>query len=365
MENYKLLIDEANEVQYEIVEELNESTGKSEKNYYIKGIFSTPDRKNRNGRIYSRSLWENAIAKWHRRVKENPKFALGEYQHPSRFEPDPMKAVMKIVELKLEDGYVKGKAKILNNDSNPQIAQLKTLIDEGLKIGVSSRGTGRLKGSIVEEFELSCYDIVPDPSDWNAMLDGITESVEKPLIYESSRDTWVCNENGCYLKESLPKIKINPFKPRDYYLDKLYESKSERELQILKQLFEKSEYAKLKDEEPSPEEKEKEKEELRNKEDKEKELSKEPEEPKEPGEPKVPEKPKEKENNDKEDKEKKKLEEARPTRISNIFLDMDKCKEFKLIDFRGSVSGFTAFIRYKDGNLYRFDVRPAKNEEML
>jgi hypothetical protein len=196
-QDYKLLIDEAHELNYEVVEEINESTGKSEKNYYVKGIFSTPDQKNRNGRVYSRNLWENAISKWKEKVKNNPKYSLGEFEHPSRFDPDPMKAVIKIVELDLKDGYVYGKAKILNNDANPQIAQIKTLIDEGLKIGISSRGSGRLKGQIVEEFNLSTYDLVTNPSDYNAMLDGITESVEQPLIYESVRDTWVCDESGC------------------------------------------------------------------------------------------------------------------------------------------------------------------------
>ena len=61
MNDYKLLIDEAHELNYEVVEEINESTGKSEKNYYVKGIFSTPDKKNRNGRVYSRNLWENHL----------------------------------------------------------------------------------------------------------------------------------------------------------------------------------------------------------------------------------------------------------------------------------------------------------------
>lgn len=258
MDKHTLLIEDASELQYEIVEELNESTGKTEKNYYIKGIFSTPDTKNRNGRIYSRSLWENAIQKWHKRVQENPKFALGELEHPSRFEPDPMKAVMKIVELKLEDGYVKGKAKILNNNANPQIAQIKTLIDEGLKIGVSSRGSGRLKGSMVEEFELSCYDIVASPSDYNAMLSGIKESIEKPLIYESTRDTWVCDENGCkFISESTETSENEECDVAEKILEslqKVQETKkvyTEKELKamLILGLIDESEYKKLKDQE--------------------------------------------------------------------------------------------------------------------
>ena len=44
--------------------ELDESTGKQEKSYYVQGIFSTPDKKNRNGRIYSRAIWEREVAKY-------------------------------------------------------------------------------------------------------------------------------------------------------------------------------------------------------------------------------------------------------------------------------------------------------------
>ena len=184
----KLLIEDAQEIQ-PLIEDT--STGK---NYYIEGIFSTPDKKNRNGRVYSRTLWENAINKWKQKTEKNPKYLLGEYNHPSRIEPDPMKAVMKIVELNLKDGYVKGKAKILNNNSETT-NQLKALIDEGIKIGVSSRGTGKMSGSIVEEFNLSCYDIVPNPSDYNAELNGLRESIEKDIIEENGK--LVCKDGIC------------------------------------------------------------------------------------------------------------------------------------------------------------------------
>ena len=89
----QLLIDEAYEVQAEVLDELNESTGETQKNYYIKGIFSTPEKKNRNGRVYSRQLWEDNVQKYQTHIKENTKFTLGELEHPSRVEPDPMKAV--------------------------------------------------------------------------------------------------------------------------------------------------------------------------------------------------------------------------------------------------------------------------------
>jgi hypothetical protein len=200
----QILVEDAHEVNYTVIEEMNESTGKTEKNYYVEGIFSTPGVKNRNGRIYPNHLWENALNKWRDKTKQDPKFTLGEMDHPPRIEPDPMKAVIKIQKLEMKDGYIYGKAKILNNNSNPEISQLKALIDEGFPIGISSRGHGRIgKGNIVEDFELSCYDLTHTPSDYNAKLKGIRESVEKDLKFDEEKNEWVCDDGECYLKESV------------------------------------------------------------------------------------------------------------------------------------------------------------------
>ena len=199
MEKMQLLIEDATELQTEIVEEINEATGDKTKNYYIHGTFSTPDQKNRNGRVYSTKLWENAIAGWREKVKVDNKYRLGEMEHPSRVDPDPMKAVIKITSLKLEGGLVTGRAKILNDNSDTT-NKMKALIDEGIKIGVSSRGTGRMKGQIVEEFNLSTYDVVQSPSDYNAMLSGIVESTEEYVYMNESTGNWVCNAKGCSLE---------------------------------------------------------------------------------------------------------------------------------------------------------------------
>lgn len=181
----KYLIDEALIVESLVQDEINEATGKKEKNYYIEGIFSTPNQKNRNGRIYPLSLWEREVAKYQEEIKNNSMNTLGEWEHPARTTVDPLEAVIKIVELKMEDGLVKGKAKILNNNSQ-KTNQLKALIDEGYKIGVSSRGTGSVKGEYVENFNLTTYDAVSSPSDYNANLQGLCESLESSVILETS-----------------------------------------------------------------------------------------------------------------------------------------------------------------------------------
>ena len=182
----KYLIDEALIVESAIEEELNEASGKKEKNYYIQGIFSTPGQKNRNGRIYPMNIWEREVQKYQQVIAENSVNCLGEWEHPSRSSVDPLEAVMRMVEVKMDNGLVIGKAKILNNNS-PKTNQLKALIDEGFKIGVSSRGVGSVKGDIVENFNLICWDCVASPSDYNCNLSGLTESMQDKnfLITES------------------------------------------------------------------------------------------------------------------------------------------------------------------------------------
>ena len=213
----QLLIEDAYELETSIETDINESTGVSTKNYYIHGTFSTPDKKNRNGRTYSTKLWENAIQGWKDKVKSDNKYRLGEMEHPTRVDPDPMKAVIKITSLKLDEGVVKGRAKILNNNSEVT-NQMKALIDEGIKIGVSSRGTGRMKGSIVEEFNLSTYDVVQSPSDYNAMLSGIVESTEVGVVLNEATGKMVCTKDGCSL--DTPEIEETKCSKNAYELIK-------------------------------------------------------------------------------------------------------------------------------------------------
>jgi hypothetical protein len=198
--NEQLLIEEA------FVPEIIVESKDGQKNYYIEGIFSTIEERNRNGRIYPKQIWETNVQKYQEEIKKNSVNTLGEFEHPSRVHVDPMKAVMKIVELKIDETgkYVKGKAKILN-DNSEITNKIKALIDEGITIGVSSRGTGRLgKGNIVEDFNLTTYDIVTQPSDYNANLKGIRESVEKPVVEENGK--LVCKDGKCNL-ESIEESK--------------------------------------------------------------------------------------------------------------------------------------------------------------
>lgn len=161
------------ELNIESTEVINESTGQKEKTYKIKGIFSTIGEKNRNGRVYPRNLWESEVKNYQNEISSGSINTLMEYEHPPRTEVDPMKAVAKITKLHIKGNYVMGEAVLLNN---AQSNQLKSLIDNGVKISVSSRGVGTVKDGIVENFKLITYDIVPNPSDFNATMNGVCES---------------------------------------------------------------------------------------------------------------------------------------------------------------------------------------------
>lgn len=171
----KLIYDIDSKPELLVEESINEETGRNEKKYKIKGIFSTIGQKNRNGRIYPMSLWETQINKYQDNFKNGSINCLMEYEHPARTNVDPMKAVAKIDKLYIKDNYVMGEATLLNN---PEANQLKSLIDNGIKISVSSRGVGSVKNGIVESFNLITYDIVPDPSDYNATMNGLVENYQ-------------------------------------------------------------------------------------------------------------------------------------------------------------------------------------------
>jgi hypothetical protein len=169
----KLMYDIDAQPEFIVEETLDEATGKSSKKYKINGIFSTIGEKNRNGRIYPRNLWEGEVQKYQENFNSGSINTLMEWEHPARTNVDPMEAVAKITSLNVKDKFVMGEAVLLDN---PKANQLKSLIDNGVKISVSSRGVGSVKNGIVENFKLVTYDIVSAPSDYNATMNGLVES---------------------------------------------------------------------------------------------------------------------------------------------------------------------------------------------
>lgn len=168
-----LMFDIDSQIECQAEESVNEATGSPEKKYKIRGIFSTIGQKNRNGRIYPMAEWQRAVDKYQANFTNGSFNTLMEWEHPARNTVDPMQAVAKINKLYIKGDYVYGEAVLLNNE---KANQLKSLIDNGIRISVSSRGTGNIQGGIVSDYDLITYDLVSEPSDYNATMNGICES---------------------------------------------------------------------------------------------------------------------------------------------------------------------------------------------
>jgi hypothetical protein len=205
----KIMLEQAETLDGYVTESINEAGNKS-KSYFVEGVFSTADVKNANKRVYPKHIWEREVAKYQDVIETNGLGTLGEWQHPPRSTIDPMKAVIKIVELRMDGGFVYGKAKLLDN---PESNRLKNLIDEGIKIGISSRGVGSVgSNGIVEDFKLITYDLVDNPSNPGSYLNGIQESmmVENGMVMDNDytltesgdiEQVVLCNESGCELQD--------------------------------------------------------------------------------------------------------------------------------------------------------------------
>jgi len=161
--------------------ELNNITEEKDgkRRYVIEGIFMQADSKNRNGRIYPRTVMEQAVNKYVTEQVSKGR-AVGELNHPEGPTINLDKVSHKITELRWEGSNVVGKAQILNT---PMGRIVEGLMDGGVQLGVSSRGMGSLvsKGGVNyvgKDFQLATVDIVQDPSAPEAFVNGIMEGVE-------------------------------------------------------------------------------------------------------------------------------------------------------------------------------------------
>ena len=158
---------------------LKEDSGSGPKKYYIHGVFMEAETKNRNGRVYPSPIMEREIVRYNNEyVRQNR--ALGELGHPSGPTVNLERASHMITEMRMDGKNVIGKSVILGT---PYGKIVSSLIDEGVKLGVSSRGMGSLKEvngyqEVQEDFMLAAVDIVADPSAPNAFVNGIMEGKE-------------------------------------------------------------------------------------------------------------------------------------------------------------------------------------------
>ena len=169
----------SDEVNY-LVEE-DPKTGK--KNAYIQGVMLQTEVKNKNGRIYPKEIMEKEVERYNKEYV-NQNRAYGELGHPEGPTINLERTSHLITSLKEDGNNFVGKAKIL---STPMGEIVKNLLDDGARLGVSSRGMGSLKASnakggvqmVQSDFQLAtAADIVADPSAPDAFVDGVMEGVE-------------------------------------------------------------------------------------------------------------------------------------------------------------------------------------------
>ena len=161
------------------VEFLTEDT-EGKKSHFIEGIFLQGGIKNRNGRFYPVETLAREVAKYDENFITKGR-ALGELGHPDGPSINLDRVSHKIVNLAQEGNNFVCRAKLLDT---PMGNIAKSLLDEGVKLGVSSRGMGSIRKeegmAIVEDdFMLAtAADIVADPSAPDAFVDGIMEGKE-------------------------------------------------------------------------------------------------------------------------------------------------------------------------------------------
>ena len=163
----------------EDVQVITEGKGDSKK-LYIEGVFLQTELKNRNGRIYPMEVLDEEVKKYNKNFIEQIR-AFGELGHPDGPTVNLERVSHMITSLKPDGKNFIGEAKIMDT---PMGKIVKNLMDEGAKLGVSSRGMGSLrqKGGanvVSDDFYLAtAADIVADPSAPNAFVEGIMEGKE-------------------------------------------------------------------------------------------------------------------------------------------------------------------------------------------
>ena len=170
----KLITENIETVQL-LVEEI-----KGKKQLYIEGVFLQSEVVNRNGRVYPFDVLNREVERYNEQYVNKGR-ALGELGHPDGPTVNLDRVSHRIVSLRAEDHNFIGKAQILNT---PMGNIASSLLDEGIQLGVSSRGMGSLDkredaNYVCDDFMLAtAADIVADPSAPDAFVNGIMEGKE-------------------------------------------------------------------------------------------------------------------------------------------------------------------------------------------
>ena len=190
---------------------------------YIEGVFLQSELKNRNGRKYPFSVLDREVKRYNEEYIQS-KRALGELGHPDGPTINLDRVSHRITSLRAEGNNFIGKAQILDT---PMGNIAKNLLDEGVQLGVSSRGMGSIQKSedcnvVADDFMLTtAADIVADPSAPDAFVNGIMEGKEWVWCNGILKETEVAKYKGIMDASARQELEEKTLKVFEDFLGKL------------------------------------------------------------------------------------------------------------------------------------------------
>ena len=159
---------------------------------YLSGVMQRADSQNGNGRVYPRKVLNREVKNYEKMIGERR--ALGELDHPDDQVVNLKNASHMVTGIWWDGDDVMGKAKVLNTPSG-QI--LRSLVESGVKLGISSRGMGSVHESngetvVEDDFNLICFDFVSEPSTHGAFM--MQENKQSNIITKSDRINRILND---------------------------------------------------------------------------------------------------------------------------------------------------------------------------
>ena len=199
---------------------VEEGSSKGSQNFFIKGPYMMAEGVNRNKRIYPLNEMEKEVKRYQELMVETGR-AMGELNHPSTADVDLERACHLVTEMSQDGNVFYGKSKVL---STPTGLIVRSLINDGVRVGMSSRALGQLipeSGqdgiSRVQDFKLVAIDCVADPSFPKAFVNGILESKQYVVnaygqfeeaydIFEKNISTMPLKNKDAFLRENIIKF---------------------------------------------------------------------------------------------------------------------------------------------------------------
>tara|TARA_R110000782_G_scaffold55331_1_gene116620 strand:- start:1027 stop:1695 length:669 start_codon:yes stop_codon:yes gene_type:complete len=199
---------------------VEEGNSKGSQNFFIKGPYMMAEDVNRNKRIYSINEMQTEIKRYEDTMVSTGR-AMGELNHPTTADVDLERACHLVTEMTQDGNVFYGKSKVL---STPTGLIVRSLINDGVRVGMSSRALGQLipeSGqdgvSRVQDFKLVAIDCVADPSFPKAFVNGILESKQYVVnaygqfeeaydIFEKNISTMPLKNKDAFLRENIIKF---------------------------------------------------------------------------------------------------------------------------------------------------------------